>query len=91
MKRLGPGPVTVPSWMSTRCVKIALNLDVHQSNQHTGTVFVSVLYSSLCMMSPQHLPELLEEFFFYRLYTSALLFLGFSPGPVTDGSEDIFE
>ena len=71
------GPVTVPTWMSTRCVKTALNLDIHQSSQHTGTVFVSVPYSSLCMMSPQHLPELLEEFFFYRLYTSALLFLGF--------------
>ena len=65
------GPVTVPTWMSTRCVKMALNLDVHQSSQHTGTVFVSVPYSLLCMMSPQHLPELLEEFFFYRaLYFS---------------------
>lgn len=30
-------------------------------------------------------------FFFYRLYTSALLFLGFSLVPITDGSEGIFE
>ena len=78
--------------MSPRCVKTALDLDIHQRSWHIGIIFVSELHSSLCMMSPQYLPELLEEFLFlYRLYTSALLFLGFSPVLITDGSEDIFE